>query len=510
MPADEHTELSAPHDGTTSHRQILKSSAVIGGSSVITVLLGIVRTKVLAMLIGAEGLGLLGVFSSVTALVSGIAGLGINSSGVRQIAVAVGTSDQQRISRTILVLRRTALLLGLVGMLALLFLCQPISKATFGNAAYAGSLALLSVTVVFTAVAGGQTALVQGLRRIGDLAALSIWGAVLGTVFSLPIIFLYREKGIVPFLVIVSALNLAASWLYARKTQVERVSLSASVTWTEAKGLLGMGLVFMASALMPNAVAYLTRTMVIRQMNLEAAGLFQAAWTLSSVYVGFILGAMSADYYPRLTAVAGNNVVINRLVNEQTEVSLLMAVPGILGTLTFAPWLLHLLYAPQFEPAVDILRWQILGVLGRVIAWPVTFVLMAKGCAKVFFWLELVANLVHLPLIWLGLRWFGLSGLGMAFFGFYVFYGLLALIVVHRLSGFRWNRANLCLGSGALLTTSLVLFATAGTLPALWGTTVGSVLTLAAGLYSLRRLGRLLGQPLSVVLTSKLRSWWIR
>ena len=122
--------------------------------------------------------------------------------------------------------------------------------------------------------------------------------------------------------------------------------------------------------------------MVIRQMGLDAAGLYQAAFALSSVYVGFVLGAMGADYYPRLTAVSADNKKVNRLVNEQTEVSLLLALPGILGTLTFATWVIHLLYSAQFEPAVDILRWQILGVLGRVVSWPVGFVLLAKGSWK--------------------------------------------------------------------------------------------------------------------------------
>jgi enterobacterial common antigen flippase len=478
---------------SSSYRQILKSSALIGGSSVVNVLFGIVRTKVLAVLIGTEGMGLFGAYGSLTTMVGGIAGMGISKSGVRQIAEAAGTNDQQKIARTILVLRRTALILGFLGMLALLALCKPISRMTFGSTAHSGSLAFLSVTVLFASVTGGQTALVQGMRKIRDLAALSIWGAVLGTIVSIPVIFLFREKGIVPFLVIVSALAILTSWWYARKIKVERVRLTLPAAFTEARGLLGMGVVFMASGVMANAVAYLTRVLVIRQIGLNAAGLYQAAWTLSGVYVGFVLGAMGADYYPRLTAVAGDNAEVNRLVNEQTEAALLMAVPGILGTLTFAPWVIHVLYSARFEPAVSILRWQVLGVLGQVITWPIGYVLLAKGCAKTFFLTELASGILHLGLIWLGMKYFGLSGLGMAFFGLYVFFGPLIYLVVRHQSGFRWTRANLRLGIGILLVTAVVFLTTPGGLLGGWGTAIGGLMTVVTGVFCARRVMKYIG-----------------
>ena len=46
--------------------------------------------------------------------------MGINSSGVRQIAEAVGTGDSERIARTVTTLRRVAFCSGVVGALLLL------------------------------------------------------------------------------------------------------------------------------------------------------------------------------------------------------------------------------------------------------------------------------------------------------------------------------------------------------------------------------------------------------
>jgi PST family polysaccharide transporter len=114
-----------------------------------------------------------------------------------------------------------------------------------------------------------------------------------------------------------------------------------AVSWREsfhlAGGLVRLGLAFMWSGLAVAVVAYLTRALITQQISLEAVGIFSAAFALSGMFRNFVLGAMGADYYPRLTAVASDRNAVNRLVNEQTEIGLLLAVPGLLATLSLAP-----------------------------------------------------------------------------------------------------------------------------------------------------------------------------
>ena len=108
-------------------------------------------------------------------------------------------------------------------------------------------------------------------------------------------------------------------------------------------------------------VAYVVRIVILRKVGVEATGLYQSAWTLGGLYVGFILQAMGADFYPRLTAHSKDNRACNRLVNEQARVGLLMAGPGVIATLTFAPLVIALFYTAKFGAAVGILRWICLG-----------------------------------------------------------------------------------------------------------------------------------------------------
>ena len=237
-------------------------------------------------------------------------------------------------------------------------------------------------------------------------------------------------------------MTIITSWWYSRKVQIQSPAMTILEVRQEAASLLKLGFAFMASGFLMMGAAYAVRTMVLRMVGFEAAGFYQAAWTLGGLYVGFILQAMGADFYPRLTAVAKDNAACNRMVNEQAQISLLLAGPGVIATLTFAPLVIALFYSAKFDAAVEILRWICLGMTLRVITWPMGFIIMAKGEAKLFFWTELAWTVVNVGLSWICLRSFGLNGAGIAFFGSYVFHGLLIYPIVRRLSGFRWSAAN--------------------------------------------------------------------
>ena len=441
----------------------------------------------MALILGPSGVGLLGIFDSIAELTRSIAGMGVYASGVRQIAEAVGTGDTNCIARTVITLRRVAFYSGLLGALLLIILSYPISHLTFGKNNHAGAIALLALAVFCGDVSAGQGALVQGMRRIADLARMSMWGALYGTVFSIPIVYFMGESGVVPSLVCVAAMGVLTSWWYARKIRVEKVSISMREMILETSKLLKLGFVFMSSGLMVVGSAYLVRIIILRRIGVEATGFYQAAWGFGGLYVGFILQAMGADFYPRLTAVAKDNPECNRMVNEQAEVGLLMAGPGLLGTLTFAPFVIGLLYSSKFEPAVEILRWICLGMMLRVASWPMSFMLIAKGRGTIYFLSELASNLIYLSFLWFGVLAYGLKGVGMAFFASYVVYWIGVYLIIRRLSGFRWSSANLRLAA-ILSPVVAAVFVGWYFLSTPVAMISGTVITFLVGIYSLKTL----------------------
>ena len=287
-----------------SCRSILKSTSLIGGASIVNILLSMVRTKFVAILLGPVGVGLLGMYVQIIGLVVSVTSMGLSSSGVRQVAEAVGSEDNERIARTVITLRRTAWLTGALGLLLMIAFCVPLSIFTFSSNAYAWPIAALSITLSIGAIAAGQGCVINGTRRIADLAKISVVGAFNSTIISVPCYYLWGQTGIVPSLILSALAVLTTSWWFARRVPVKAITLLWRDSYGDAQKLLLLGVSFMGSGLALSLSNYLIRVVMLRQFDLADVGIYQAAFNLSGILVGFVLGAMGADYYPRLTAAA--------------------------------------------------------------------------------------------------------------------------------------------------------------------------------------------------------------
>jgi O-antigen/teichoic acid export membrane protein len=474
---------SAPAEST--YGQILKSSALIGASSAITIVISLVRTKVMALLLGPSGFGLLSLFGSIVELAVAVASMGINNSGVRQIAEAAGSEDARRTARTAKILRYTAIVLGIIGAVLVLVLCRQASILTFGTDQHAGAIAILSCAVLFQLVAASQAALVQGLRRILDLAKMSVLGALLGTVVSIPLVYYLKQDGVAPAVVGIALMLLITSWWYSRKVELPATSVTYSEARDEVTLLLKLGAAFMASNLFMMGAAYTVRIILVRNIGLDAAGLYAAAWTLGGLYAGFILQAMGADFYPRLVGVANDNKTSTRIVNEQVQISMLLAGPGVIGTLVFAPIVLHILYSADFAEAVGTLRWICLGVALRVVTWPMGFIVIAKRRQLLFFCLEASWATMNVGLAWLLVDIQGVDAAGMAFFLAYAVHGLALQPVARSLIDYRWSPASTKI---IVVYASSIAFAflSQSLLPTWLAITLGIIVLLLSSIFSIR------------------------
>ena len=474
-----------------SHRQILRSTTIIGGSSAISIVFRILASKVAALIIGPSGVGLLGLFNSATGLAGTVAGMGLaNSSGVRRIAES--GNDVTEAARIFLILKRLALIFGALGAVVFFVFRTPISKLTFGSDAYAGPLGLLSIVILLGVISGMQSAFLRGMRRVGDIARVSVLGIALGSLFGLPVIYFLKQEGVAPYLLVVAGVTLFVSWWYVRKIQLPNVAVSWRKTCLEARGMMGLGVAFMLSSLVSLATTYLVKVLITRQMGLGAVGLYEASSALANVYVGFILGAMGTDFFPHLTAVSHDNSQTSQLMNAQVEVGLLVAAPGILLVFALGSVLIQLLYSAEFLPAFEILRWQVLGTFLRVISWPLGYIILARGKGNLFFWSELVTNLVYIGSIVFGIKLLGMAGIGAAFLVMYIFHTLLMFVLAGILSHFKLEDRGRTL-MFIFLPVMVLAFGVSFWMASTIGMLVNLALALVVGVYSLRSLYLLVG-----------------
>lgn len=487
-----------PSAPVTSYGQILRSSSIIAGSNAINYVVGLFRIKIVAVLLGPAGVGLVGLYVQISGTIGTLANLGIGSSAVRQIAESNGSGNETRIAATVKTLRRACWATGVLGWLLAAVLAKPLSHWIFDDASHAKAIGLLGATILFNTISGGQTALLQGIRRIGDLARIQVLASLLNALVAIGLFAWLGERGIVPVLLSTAAIQLAISWYFTRRVEPAPIHLSFRETVHYTKGLISFGLAFMWSGLLTALVLLAIRALIIRELGVDSNGLYQAAWAISGMFAGFILGAMGADFYPRLTAVANQHDAVNRLVNEQTEIGVLLALPGLIGTLAFAPWLMQLLYSAKFLPAAGLLPWFVFGILGQVVSWPLGFIMLAQGAKSWFVATETLANLLKLGFSFWLINALGLVGTAIAMPALYLCYIAIVRAVSSRLTGFRWTAQVLTLFLIAGLLT-LAAFLATKMLPQIPALILGGALTAGSVLFSLRELAKRLGHKHPII-----------
>ena len=475
----------------SSYRQIFKATSLFGGVQVISIVIGIIRVKFVAVLLGTTGVGIMSLLDAPLHLIISITGLGIAFSAVRYISEANADQDRNKTAEVIITLKRWSWFVGLLGAVITISLAPILSEWSFGNREYTWAFVWLSVTILLKALSEGQKAILQGTRRLKDMAKAGVIGSGLGLFTSIPLYYFFGLKGIVPALIITAATALFLSWYFSRKVPVEKIDLPLKKTYTIGLGMAKLGISMTIAGFIASLSTYILNAFISNIGDVDQVGLYNAGWGVVGQYTGLVFTAMATDYFPRLSAIQSDNNKVKELVGQQAETALLIMTPLLALLIVTMPLVVRILYTPEFLPIVMFASLTVLGMQFKAISWAMGYVYLAKGDGRLFLTLEIISG-VAILLLNLGFYYFfGLNGLGISFIISYFLASIFSYLVLRNKYGFSYSKlfylvAVICYG--LVLTSFLTVFISDPTLKII----AGIVVLLIAGAYSLYKLDKLM------------------
>nr|WP_272873386.1 O-antigen translocase [Sphingomonas arenae] len=471
----------------------MRSSTIVGGASLVNVALSLFRMKAAALILGPAGVGLIGLLQNLIATGSTFAALGLGGAATRQLA-AEGLERQADIRRALF---WAGLWLSAATILLLLAFREPLARLLLPDAGWSSAMPWIAAGTALALIASLQLGIITGLRRIGDVAHINILSGAAATVAGVAALFILGEQGIPIFVLSVPLAGALLGWHFLRRLPAAPAAPAAQRTpvahhWRQ---MVPLGAAIMIGGLLTTGSQLAVRAMVGDQLGLPALGHFHAAWTISMTYLGLVLQAMGTDFYPRLSARIADRPAASRLVAEQAEVALLLGAPILLAMMAAAPLALQLLYAAEFREAAATLRWQILGDLLKVAAWPLGFVLLAASRSRAHIALEALAQAVFVGATVALLPRLGLQASGIAFFLMYAVYLPAVALAAHRTLGSSTHLR--ALQPLLWLTPALMLVMAATWISPVIALLVGALLALASAAHAYRRLHHALPAPLT-------------
>ena len=413
-----------------SFARILHASTLMGGAQVVVLVAAFVRAKAVALILGASGVGLIGIFNAFSGNITSLAGWGLGTSGVRLIA---GATEESRAAKVAAV-RRMGWALSLLGLVLALALFWPAGKATFATSRYATEMAIVAFAVPCVIASSAWSAVLQATGKIASLAKVQIAGAITGLLLGLPAIYFWGTVGIAVSIFLAAAVPAIVLWRAARVAAPP--SSLGQLELADIRQLTKLGGALMVVSWLGQLSSYLVRLTIVRHEGLDAAGYYQAAHAISGSLPGFVFAAMGADFFPRVAA-AKDEAESRKITEKQIQAGLLLGVPLIMALLVLGKHGLRILYASSFDAAMPLLSWMTWGVFIRLITWPLGFWLLARGSSRVMIAIEGVAAVVSAlaPAILIGR--FGLISTSVAFAISNVIYGI-AVVVMCRIQSGEW------------------------------------------------------------------------
>lgn len=473
-------------DTNGSYRHILKYTGIFGGVQGLNVLIGLVRTKLVAILLGPSGMGLASLFNTTVGFVSQATNLGLPISAVRQMSELYDRGDQEAINHFVKVIRGWSLLTALVGMLVCVAIGPFLSQTTFAWGDHSLHFMLLSPAVGMMAITGGETAILKGMRKLGSIAIIQVLAVVAALAISVPVYYVFGESGIVPVIVMMAF----ATMVLTLKQSLKLIPLQLR----GAKGMLGegmemvrLGVAFTLAAVIGTASEMLIRSYLNVTGDLDVLGLYNAGYMLTITYAGMVFSAMEADYYPRLSAVQHDIEATNETVNRQMKVSLLLISPMLAALIIALPLLVPMLFSGKFLPVVGMAQVAALAMYMKVLTLPVAYITLARGYSLSYLFLESCYFVVFVVLIIVGYQYWGLFGTGLAITLAHVFEYVLVNGYAYKKYGYRCSAT---VYGYAIVQVALGLLAYILTLVAdgylYWS--IGALIVILSGLLSLKAL----------------------
>ena len=437
--------------------RVLTAIAMLGSAQAVNIVCSVVRAKLIAVWLGPIGVGLNTILVNGSNLVSGATQFNLRDSAVRDLSLPM--TDHARALRTAVV-RRWALILGLLGSIAVILLSPLLSASAYnGSLTYSPYFAALAPSLFFTAYSAGEFAVMQAGERLKLIARANVVAGIAATAIAIPLLYWLRLRSIV-IIINVYAIAVAVCAYIWRVPPVNVGPISRHTLWQQGRGFMTLGFSISVSNLLTILINYILSAYINSRGGETALGIYQSGYTLVNSYVGIIFSAIAIEYYPRLTRFIGRPMMARTVMAHEVSLIVKLVTPVAIMFILFSDFFIRLLYSSSFEVVRPFVTFAILGALYRGISLCYAYRILAAGDNRAYIFTESLSAVIGLALNITGYRLGSYAGLGIAYILWYAAYtAITALTCRYRYGVTLPSRQWLLIAASTLLITIFILLA---------------------------------------------------
>ncbi|MDR1995915.1 oligosaccharide flippase family protein [Azonexus sp.] len=346
--------------------------------------LGAVAVKILAVLAGPAGVGLYSILRHLQQTLSSIASIGGQNAVVQGLCSHSG-DERQRFFLSSFYLFVFANLLVCVGVL---FFADVIAAQVLGGE-HVSAVRWLVIPVTLGTSLFFLRGILTAEQQFGALSLVNALNGLGAVLVALPVGLAYvRGYPNILLLLVGGGLFPAAlmALVYVSRLGYFRQDAALAIgnlRRNAAWHFLRVAVPSLLSLFMTMGCVLIVRAYIVRLYGLEGAGHFDAAWSISAMYLTLFLVSLQSYLLPELSQIDESSALQSAL-NKVFRFSLISSLPLIVALVVLKPLVINILFSQAFMSSLDILRWALLGDFVRVLGWIISTTLLSRADMKGF------------------------------------------------------------------------------------------------------------------------------
>jgi O-antigen/teichoic acid export membrane protein len=370
---------------------------------------GAIVIKIIAVMTGPQGVGIFSILKDVSKTLMLAFSLSGNVAIVQNLSSSKNINKELFIQNIVKIIILNTVFMSLIYFLSIEYIYTHIMRGLEGISI--STLAIIILSGIFGALNVICNSILNANRSLGWMAISQTVAASIGALITFPVLsILPTTYSFALILVVINALwlliNLAIlhkekinfHWVESLSTKVKNENIN------QFKSLAGATFITSIAGM---ATILFTRLYIERKLGIESLGIFDAAWTLGTVYIVFLLSSFGTYVLPVLSSIHDKKQRDDFLGNVIIITSSIFTLLAI-TMLTFNEQFILLFYSDEFSLSSEILQYLLLGDFFKIISWTYGIYFLSHNKPWLFVFVSLLWDVIFLAIIYFGIDQYGI------------------------------------------------------------------------------------------------------
>jgi O-antigen/teichoic acid export membrane protein len=376
--------------------------------------LGVISTKIVSVILGTSGMVLLGSFRNFTSMNKSIATLGINNSLIKLFV------ENKNDKRELSILYSTFFWVFLfvstfTGIIVLVF-AKTFSEFLFFSSAFANPIRFFGLLLPLIVINTFWIAIYNGLEMFKRIVVIQIISNTL--TFGLTAFLIWNSNITGGLFAVASGelLMVVVTFLFVMKEKsCFKFDLQKIISKKYFRVIKNFSVMALLSAFIVPLTLMFIRNCIVKTHSIENAGIWDATNKISGFYMSIFSSGLSLYYMPKLASLQTDSEFKTEL-KSYFKVFVPLFFLMLVLVFLFKEIILNVAFTKEFIKIKEVLIWQLLGDLFRIMSLAFGYQIVVKSRMKKYFIIEIVFNLSYLLLSFYLIKTFSFEGALQSYF----------------------------------------------------------------------------------------------